>query len=76
MAISVWSYSCPLVGINRRLIPSKLNSPSRVGATVTFSSVSTPSQPFPSFTNANKDPTYPSNINTPFIYSRVEDRLA
>jgi hypothetical protein len=63
------------VGINKRPIPPKLNSPNGVRATATPSSVSTPSQPFPSSVNANKDPAYPSNINTLSIYFRVEDRL-
>ena len=54
----------------------ELNSPSGVGATATPSSVSTPSQPFPSSANANKDPTYPGDINTPSVCSGVEDGLA
>jgi len=44
MIISVWPYlSRPLVGINKRPMPSKLNSPSSVRATAISSSVSTPS---------------------------------
>ena len=39
---SVWPYlSYPLVGINKRPMPSKLNSPSGVKATATPFSVST-----------------------------------
>jgi len=64
------------VNINKKPIPPKLNSPSSIRATATFSSVSALNQPFPSSANANKDPTYPSNINTFFICFRVEDRLA
>ena len=67
--------SYPPVGINERPILPELNSHSGVGATATPSSVSTPSQPFPSSANPNKDPTYPGDINTSSICSRVEDGL-
>ena len=77
MMISVWPhFSCPLVGINKRLILPELNSPSSAGVTTTPFSVSTPSRPFPFSANANEDLTYLSDINTPFICFRVENRLA
>ena len=63
------------MGINERLISPKLNSPSGVRVMATPFSISTLSQPFSSSINANKDLTYPGNINTPSIYSRVEDGL-
>lgn len=62
--------------IDEKPIPPELNSPSGVGATATPSSVSAPSQPFPSSANANRDPTYPGDIDTFSVCSRVEDGLA
>ena len=76
MMTSVWPHlSRPPVGINEMSMPPELDSPSGVGATATPSSVSTPSQPFPSSANANEDPTYPGDIKTPSVCSRVEDGL-
>ena len=65
-----------LVDINKKLIYSKLNSPSNIRAMVTPSNITMLSQSFPFFTNTNRDLTYSVNINTLSIYSRVEDRLA
>src|SRR6266568_2918250 len=65
----------PPVGIDKELIFLKFNSPSGIRATMTSSNVSAPSQPFPFFANVNKDLTCLGNINTLFIYFRVENRL-
>ena len=56
--------SHPSVDIDEKPIPPELNSPSGVRATATPSGVNALSQPFPSSANANKDLTYPSDIDT------------
>ena len=63
------------VDINKKAIPPKLNFPSSIRATATPFSISALSQPFPSSINANKDLTYPNNINTFPKCSRVKDGL-
>ena len=65
----------PLININKKSIPSEFNFPSGIKATTTLFSISAPNQFLFFSASTNKDPTYLSNINTLFIYSRVENKL-